>query len=151
MGRERQADINRIMLQIDTLAEEVIIDAALTLNGILKDDPRGGTGLGTPIDTGYASNKWDFAVTNLPGRIADPQNITLEDVTAAAIKSSQSQAQLFTYRIGDGPVFVFNDTNYIEYLNNGSSRQAPSMFVEQSADLTARQINRKYNAEVRRV
>ncbi len=94
---------------------------------------------GTPISTSYASNKWWFAVGRLPFRQTDDSS-TGTQATASAL--------VFSYVLGDGPLFVFNDTQYIEYLNKGSSQQAPAMFVEKATDEMVREINRKYESKV---
>lgn len=141
---DRKAEINRIMVEIENYTDEVMQDAAFTLHGQLVRDPRMNGGIGVPIDTGYASNSTWFAVGALPPRAADTN-----DPDAAKAKQDQSRVSVFTYTIGDGPLFVYNDTQYIEILNKGWSKQAPSMFWEAATDKMVKEINKKYNAKVR--
>lgn len=133
----RRDDIQNILVEIEDYTSEMIQDAAFTLHGKLVADPTEG---GTPIDTSYASNKWWFAVGRLPARTADNAPLT------TAVRGESS---VLTYMLGDGPLFVFNDTDYIEYLNNGSSQQAPAMFVEKATDDMVREINQKYRNNTR--
>lgn len=141
---DRKAEINRIMVEIEDYTDEVMQDAAFTLHGQLVRDPRMNGGIGVPIDTGYASNSTWFAVGVLPARAADTN-----DPDAAKAKQDQSRVSVFTYTIGDGPLFVYNDTQYIEYLNKGTSTQAPEMFWETATDKMVKEINKKYDAKVR--
>ena len=59
--------------------------------------------LATPVDTGRARNSW----SNTPDFIGEDSN----------------EHDIFE---------VTNSAPYIEYLNGGSSRQAPAMFIESS-------------------
>ena len=140
----RSSEINRIMVEIENYADEVMQDAAFTLHGELVKDPRANGGIGTPVDTSYASSKWWFAVGVLPARAEDDN-----DVSSAESKQSQSRVSVFTYNIGEGSLFVYNDTQYISRLNNGWSQQAPAMFVEAAVEKMVTAINKKYNAKVK--
>ena len=140
----RSSEINRIMVEIENYTDEVMQDAAFTLHGELVRDPKMNGGIGVPIDSGYASARTWFAVGSLPGRSADDGN-----VNSAESKQGQTRSQVFTYSIGDGPLFVYNDTQYIEALNNGWSQQAPAMFWEAATAKMVREINKKYNAKVK--
>ena len=58
--------------------------------------------IATPVDTGRAQRSWDLK-RNLSKRVG---NLTLNSYT------------------------VENDTSYIQYLNEGTSAQAPTRFIE---------------------
>ena len=144
VSRSRKDEINRIMVEIEEYTDEVMQDAAFTLHGELVRDPKMNGGIGVPIDTGYASAKTWFAVGTLPGRTVDDN-----DVNSAESKQAQSRGAVFSYSIGNGPLYVYNDTQYIEMLNKGWSQQAPAMFWEAATDKMVRAINKKYNAKVK--
>lgn len=140
----RKQEINRILVEIENHTSEVMQDAAFTLHGTLVSNPP----KGTPVQTGYASAKWWFAVGALPGRTPDAKPPTPADIAAAGQQQQTSLNAAFNYDPTQGPLFVYNDTQYIEYLNNGSSKQSPAMFVEDAVDQMVRAINRKYDARV---
>ena len=62
----------------------------------------------TPKDTGYAASRWE------------------------AEESSFIETVISAIRFKDKPYIVKNDAEYISYLNEGSSTQAPAKFVEQT-------------------
>lgn len=72
----------------------------------------------TPVDTSFARSNWTPSV----GAPAEGTVPIGRNLVAAAIK----------YRLEFGSAFLTNNAKYIQRLNNGSSTQAPSGFVEQS-------------------
>lgn len=133
--KTRKQEIANILVQIDNYTSEMMQDATFTLHGKLVEE--------TPVDTSYASNKWWFAVGKLPRRSTGSVSLP-----AAEAGVARTQQAVFTYDLSQGSMFVYNDTTYIEYLNKGSSRQAPAMFVEKETADTVREINSKYNRKV---
>lgn len=81
----------------------------------------------TPVDTGRARANWFAGTTDEPGKITDDvdktAHLSIQRITAAAtgVKPGES-------------IFVFNNLPYINRLNEGSSDQAPSGFVEKAVD-----------------
>ena len=69
--------------------------------------------MATPIDTGYARSRWDY---------------TEETKFKISFKFSNKFLVGFT----DKFYTVTNDAPYIIYLNKGSSKQAPSFFIEKT-------------------
>lgn len=136
----RKADIKTIMTKMNAAIAEEMQDLTISVHRNLRSEPP----KGTPIDVGYATNKWWFAVNNLPARITDPNVIDTSSVSAAESGQQQSMAAVLTYQIGDGPLFVYNDTNYIEYLVHGSSKQSPAGFDERAVAAAVSEINQKY-------
>lgn len=89
----------------------------------------------TPVDTGWARANW-IPQIGVPfegnATVTDPQP---GDVASAAGQQAAGQAAILGYRIELGSVFISNNVPYIINLNNGSSRQAPPMFVERAIDI----------------
>jgi hypothetical protein len=67
----------------------------------------------TPIDTGYARSRWEYA-------------------EQTKFKISFKFSNKFLVGFTDKIYTVTNDTPYIIYLNKGSSKQAPSFFIEKT-------------------
>ena len=133
----RSKEIDRIMVRLQEVTDEMVIDLAFAIHSTLVNSPP----TGTPIDTGYASAKWWFAVGVLPTRTPDIKG----DINGAL---SQQQATLVTamnYQVTSGSLFVYNDTKYINRLNHGHSQQSPSFFIENAVDNAVLDIQRKYN------
>lgn len=78
----------------------------------------------TPVDTGFAKTNWIPSVgipkTNTSG--------SREATNSGAQKAGLARVRV--YRIGQGRVFIVNNVPYIGDLNDGSSAQAPSGFVQ---------------------
>lgn len=77
----------------------------------------------TPIDTGHARRNW---VPSVGAREVFE--------TVSADRHAQGIAAVLAYELSQGPLWVSNNTPYIERLNYGSSEQAPAGFVEASID-----------------
>lgn len=86
----------------------------------------------TPVATGWARSNW------LPS-VGVPFSSPLGSKSSvdSSFASSAAAALLATYRLSQGPVFIANNVPYIGALNNGSSRQAPSGFVERAVEKAA--------------
>lgn len=78
---------------------------------------------GTPVDTGHARANWVPAIgAPHSGEVADDSS---HDAGVASV---------LAYALGQGPLFVSNSAPYINALNYGHSKQAPSMFIERCID-----------------
>lgn len=91
---------------------------------------------GTPVDTGFARGAWQPTIT-APARKRKPAPASRADAKSAGNANLQANnafaLQLAaTYQLAQGPVFLTNAVPYIEQLNEGSSSQAPSKFVERA-------------------
>ena len=71
----------------------------------------------TPVDTGWARANW------IPS-VGQPASGT------GASRQAAGLAEAVAFQLADGKAFVTNNVPYIRRLNGGSSKQAPSMFVE---------------------
>jgi HK97 gp10 family phage protein len=68
--------------------------------------------LTTPVDTGRARNSWYIGYTE------------------RYIDSTFSSATILVEKDKPTKIIVTNGTTYIEFLNDGSSKQAPTRFIE---------------------
>lgn len=78
-------------------------------------------GTGTPVDTGHARAAWIPAV-GAPNLV--------EPVGADSSLASAGTAQVMSFKLGQGVLYLSNVAPYISRLNAGSSTQAPALFVE---------------------
>lgn len=67
----------------------------------------------TPIDTGYARSRWEYRKEDL-------------------LRLSVSWSNKYFINFKDTVYIVSNDAPYIQYLNQGSSKQAPAFFIEKT-------------------
>lgn len=81
----------------------------------------------TPVDTGWARSNW------IP---SFGESFTGTDGTRESVVTSRQQSGLTdvltNYAISKGNIYISNNVPYILLLNDGSSRQAPAGFVQQS-------------------
>jgi hypothetical protein len=85
----------------------------------------------TPVDTSFARSSWVPSI----GQVVEVSLLPTDEKGspgAAAAAQQQGQAQIISYQLGDGPVFITNQTRYINRLNGGSSTQEPAGFVERA-------------------
>ena len=74
----------------------------------------------TPVDTSLAKNNWQIG-TSLTGKTLSIENDPLADlskITPASVKGNH--------------IFIENNIPYIEFLENGSSKQAPRGMIRQA-------------------
>jgi hypothetical protein len=76
--------------------------------------------LATPVDTGRARANW---VTSI-GRPRFVQSTSVDPGGGIAI--SQGLSVIAGYKAGGGGIFITNSLDYIGFLEEGSSRQAPN-------------------------
>ena len=99
----------------ERLVQKIVLDATANL----QED--------TPIDTGWARANW------IPSIGAPPTGPAGSPTDVGAARSAQ-QAGVASIAVGysldQGNVTISNNVPYIRRLNEGSSSQAPSMFVQ---------------------
>ena len=102
--------------------------------------------IATPVLSGFARAGWTLSVgspepgpsTSVASRtrgLTAAQRIRLGRVQANALAKKNIQvrnALARGYKLKQGPVFIVNAVRYVTFLNDGSSAQAPAMFVERS-------------------
>jgi len=93
--------------------------------------------LATPVDTGRARSNWLVSLGNPVEQVIDPYqplpkgtNPDKVGETGNARGAIEQGKQVITSRQPEQTVFITNNVDYIGYLNEGSSAQAPAMFVE---------------------
>lgn len=102
----------------------------------------------TPVLTGFARAGWSPAASAPdPGPSDRPPGLAVASAQASALFAQHQQAAQALaagYRLGQGAVFIVNNVRYVFFLNQGTSAQAPAMFVEQAVraavDATRREI-----------
>ena len=88
----------------------------------------------TPHDTGRASASWHLSLDENSSFVAPEQG--LEVGTIAQLVAGHAEG--FDFRLEDGVVYIINNLEYVEALENGHSRQAPQGMVAVSlAEFTA--------------
>ena len=86
--------------------------------------------LATPVDTGTARSNWIVAMNSPSSKVI--QSYAPSDGSGSAQAAiAQAAAVIGGYKSGD-EIHITNNLEYIGDLNDGSSRQAPANFVEES-------------------
>lgn len=98
--------------------------ALATINALITD---------TPKKTNQAAANWQAAIGVLPS--FKPGYTDIPGARAAA------RAVIDSRKTGDH-IYISNATPYIGLLNQGSSQQAPAMFVEMALARARRQVKR---------
>lgn len=106
----------RLQAKLDALIERAAKALILEINRELRK-----SGTGTPVDTGHARANWIPSV-GMPNRTEAPGTSNAAAQAGAAVVAS--------YKLGQGKLFIANVVPYIRRLNEGSSLQAPPLFVE---------------------
>lgn len=113
------ANRQAVIRQLDKFVSRLMANIAVqTTSELVKE---------TPIDTGFAQSNWiptirgpfvgTVGIKAVGGVTRSPQQVAISTIQA-------------TYKLTDGNLFVTNNTPYILSLNDGSSTQAPSGFVQ---------------------
>ena len=84
----------------------------------------------TPVDTGYARSRW-VASIGIPvaAETGVQSRVEIGGEIAAAIAISQASSVIKTWK-GIGSIFISNPLEYVVYLDEGSSEQAPEGMSE---------------------
>lgn len=130
MGAQSKAIGDALRKSIATIVKAT----ALEIDANLRAAPDEG---GTPVDTGHARANW------IPS-IGAPSELDVAGATDAA--HDAGVAQVVTYKLEQGSVFVSNAAPYVERLNNGWSAQAPALFVETAIDKALATMQQKFSS-----
>lgn len=117
--------IRAIIKGLERLTERIVTKITLDVTANLIET--------TPVDTGWARGNWVPAIgaafeADLAGITPTPQDAA----TAAAGQQNAIAGIVAGYKLSRGAVFVSNNVPYILRLNDGSSTQAPSGFVQRA-------------------
>lgn len=110
------AQADRIIAKRRSLIGDVVKATLLEIDANLRRSPDQG---GTPVDTGHARANWVPSV-NTP-HSGEVQDDSAHDAGVAAV---------LAWVLGGGPLYEGNSAPYIRRLNEGWSKQAPSLFIE---------------------
>jgi len=114
---------------LEGFVDQVIRALVLDLVANLRRAPSEG---GTPVDTGWARANWvpqiGSAFQGTAGTREAAEAGSIDQATAAAGLTNIATK----YKVKSGQAHVTNNVPYIVDLNDGSSRQAPSGFVQQA-------------------
>lgn len=114
--------IDVIIADLDAHAEAVAIDLALEITAELR--------ITTPVLTGWARANWVPSLGDPYDGGSAAVQPTPGLVTTAMSRQNEGLAQVLSYRLAQGPIWVTNNVPYIHRLNEGWSQQAPSGFVQ---------------------
>lgn len=113
---------------IDDQTNQTIIQTALRIHEKLRSNPP----VGTPVDTGWASNNWTMTVDKadeyMPG-------VPKGDFSFIPTFDPAGIAAVMQFDIKKNrAIFIQNNVPYIKRLNEGWSSQSPAGFVESAVD-----------------
>ncbi len=105
--------------------------------------------LATPVDTGRARSNWIVSISPSSDVVTAPTEPREPFVEGSAGSTGAANAQAAIEQgratIGafrQGAIVIRNNVPYIRRLNQGSSAQAPAMFVERAARLGVNEVFR---------
>lgn len=127
-GRQAAAVGANLEREVANIARALI----LRIDAKLRANPSAG---GTPVDTGHARANWVPAVS-APAR--------LEVEGSEATPHDTGLATVLAYELGQGPLYLSNNVDYIELLNRGHSAQADVAFIELAIDEAMTEIAAEY-------
>lgn len=121
MADDNRAQIRAIIRGLEQVTEQVVVRLSLNVTAELIET--------TPVDTGWARANWVPAIGVSPvgPSVSNPDP---GQVTSRQAAQALGQAQVLSYKLGQGSVFISNNVPYIGRLNDGSSSQAPSGFIQ---------------------
>lgn len=90
--------------------------------------------LGTPVQDGNARANW------IPS-VGQPHPGAAGDKASGNAANASGTAQVVAYHLGQGDLYLVNRTPYIRFLNSGSSKQAPALFVEAALERAKTKVN----------
>lgn len=127
------AAADKLAARLESLIERAAKALILEINRELRKK-----GTGTPVDTGHARASWIPAVgaPNLVEPVGNDSSI-----------ASAGTAQVMAYKLAQGTLYLSNVAPYIRRLNEGSSQQAPAMFVERAVATAMQKIKAKLGVD----
>lgn len=120
-------DVRRFDRLVDARLRRLVIGVGAELTREL--------GRATPFDTGRAAASWTAAVNGPDTRTQPPEFVAGSREAAVQFQ----RIDLSGFVLGDS-IHISNSVEYIPFLNAGSSRQAPSNFVELTFQATVPRI-----------
>jgi hypothetical protein len=131
--------VKRIAIRVKQVQDntaKIVRKAALAIDQTLV--------LATPVNTGRARSNWLVSI-NVPNNDAiSPYSAGVAGSTGsqnAQAAIAQGTQVIGSYKPGDTAIFITNNLPYISALNDGSSKQAPAHFIEQSIQTAVKAVN----------
>lgn len=97
--------------------------------------------ISTPVDTGRARSNWQVSTGKPITFEIEPyspgSNLGRSEAANAQAALAQGREAIARREKGED-VIISNNVGYIKFLNDGSSAQAPEMFIEQAIQTGAR-------------
>lgn len=109
--------IRRRAKQVEENSSKAAVEAALLISQTVI--------VATPVDTGRARANW-FA------NIGTPITQESDGTDPSGAATIARNAGIIPIKLPGQTIFLSNNLPYIQFLNEGSSAQAPAMFVEQA-------------------
>ncbi len=128
MGAQSAAIEAALESKVATAAKALILE----IDANLRRSPSMG---GTPVKTGHARASW------VPS-IGTPATATPSGASDSA--HAAGVAQVLSYKLDNGVLFLSNFADYIKQLNLGSSKQAPAGFIEACIDHAVATIHQTF-------
>lgn len=82
----------------------------------------------TPVDTGRAKANWQISTSDSDYVRGDVDGFSFNEIKTIV----EDEISDFRFELHDGVVIIYNNLEYIEALENGSSQQAPAGMVSVS-------------------
>lgn len=126
-SRRRRSERKRVVRDLNKFLEQAMRRVQLRCYQALT--------LVSPVDTGFFRAGYSPSI-GAPDRSSPstpPAAAEAARTQAASLLSSHGQAAEIlasVYTLSQGPIFIVNNVTYGVFLNQGSSAQAPAMFVE---------------------
>lgn len=105
----------------------------IALNLIIED---------TPVDTSKALSNWVAAISNPKTKVRPAFFVGMDGSThsqSSTMAYSMANAVIQRAKVGQ-VIYISNNVDYIELLNQGYSRQAPPDFIEKSVEKSINQV-----------
>lgn len=130
-GRFSGSSADEIVAELDRAIADATIELCLEVESNVRE--------ATPIRTGHAAASWTDS-------IGDPVSQDADSPGAAAARAAEGRARVLGYQLGMGNLNVGNPTDYIEFLNGGSSDQAPAQFIERGAEQALQTVQTRHDS-----
>lgn len=100
-----------------------------------------------PVDTGFSRAGW-IPSTQAPAPGPSTRPTVRSDAEALAARlfakhSDAARAIRDGYKLQSGAVYIVNNVGYVIYLNQGTSAQAPAMFIERAIQTAIAETQRE--------
>jgi len=115
--------VNSLKDFLNQLIKAIVLDIVANL----KKAPQEG---GTPVDTGWARANWVPKIAAAHEGVVGSRDAAEAGNINEGVSQSGVASVAAGYKTPQGPVHITNNVPYIVYLNEGSSKQAPSGFVQ---------------------